>query len=98
MTAGGFRPLTGIKVSEPRYSMANSISYVVFVPSRGFRYLNDYLDFSVDYVNGFRPLAGIKVSELPLDLIKNKKEKGFRPLAGIKVSELGNYLTNDRDE
>ena len=47
---------------------------------------------------GFRPLAGIKVSELPLGLIKNKKEKGFRPLAGIKVSELGNYLTNDRDE
>ena len=40
MTAGGFRPLTGIKVSEPRYSMANSISYVVSVPSRGLRYLN----------------------------------------------------------
>ena len=41
MTAGGFRPLTGIKVSEPRYVIHTQATRLVSVPSRGLRYLNE---------------------------------------------------------
>ena len=42
MTAGGFRPLAGIKVSEPSIYTNNVQIILVSVPSRGLRYLNCY--------------------------------------------------------
>ena len=41
MTAGGFRPLTGIKVSERTNADRNIPRWLVSVPSRGLRYLNN---------------------------------------------------------
>ena len=65
MTAGGFRPLTGIKVSEPSLQYLNNNGFInVSVPSRGLRYLNRYFVMTDDEKRiCFRPLTGIKVSE-----------------------------------
>ena len=65
MTAGGFRPLTGIKVSEPSLQYLNNNGFInVSVPSRGLRYLNRYFVMTDDEKRiCVRPLTGIKVSE-----------------------------------
>ena len=84
-----FRPLSGIKVSEPLHDGLKYHEYRVFVPSRGLRYLNDWVCLALLIpIHGFRPLSGIKVSELKPTKTIIKYINGFRPLSGIKVSEL----------
>ena len=68
MTAGGFRPLTGIKVSERNNYGIYVRNERVSVPSRGLRYLNNLVVNGRIYTLGFRPLTGIKVSEQIVNL------------------------------
>ena len=60
----GFRPLSGIKVSElnPAINVWGTIAHVS-VPSRGLRYLNKSKQTKEFSQKRFRPLSGIKVSE-----------------------------------
>ena len=86
----GFRPLTGIKVSERMVLLPIlDNNDMVSVPSRGLRYLNISLTTSKKPILlRFRPLTGIKVSEQQLEYALEQGSYGFRPLTGIKVSEL----------
>ena len=61
----GFRPLTGIKVSERMVLLPIlDNNDMVSVPSRGLRYLNHNQTLSKNKKKHcFRPLTGIKVSE-----------------------------------
>ena len=79
MTAGGFRPLTGIKVSEPSLQYLNNNGFInVSVPSRGLRYLNEIKEARLCIMEAcFRPLTGIKVSELPVSLKVRYEKPGF---------------------
>ena len=58
-----FRPLSGIKVSELVGYLLMKIAILVFVPSRGLRYLNLEAQAKELEAECFRPLSGIKVSE-----------------------------------
>ena len=84
----GFRPLTGIKVSERMVLLPIlDNNDMVSVPSRGLRYLNHNQTLSKNKKKHcFRPLTGIKVSER-YQIKNNDGFRGFRPLTGIKVSE-----------
>ena len=84
-----FRPLTGIKVSEPVPTIDLKVISAVSVPSRGLRYLNNQSWKQHIIASRFRPLSGIKVSELKRRWMSSGLFQGFRPLTGIKVSELG---------
>ena len=85
----GFRPLTGIKVSERQEEYQALSINAVSVPSRGLRYLNCLsTNQHCRTLSRFRPLTGIKVSELFKTILKRNLFHCFRPLTGIKVSEL----------
>ena len=85
----GFRPLTGIKVSERMVLLPIlDNNDMVSVPSRGLRYLNQkqYRKLVTKWVSV--PSRGLRYLNHNQTLSKNKKKHCFRPLTGIKVSEL----------
>ena len=85
----GFRPLTGIKVSERQMKNFRGTTPEVSVPSRGLRYLNQTA--MLHYIHQRYvsvPSRGLRYLNQEYLNRKGIEVARFRPLTGIKVSEL----------
>ena len=63
MNVIGFRPLSGIKVSEQKYRGPRAKRQLRFRPLSGIKVSEQMKNLPNINISGFRPLSGIKVSE-----------------------------------